>query len=94
MYPWKQRALQALKDQYQIELHSGYDVKESLLALSTVEAWVEHNEASDLQTFLAELDRFCEERRKHWQQPGSYNGAIGTLGSCRASIYQACNETI
>jgi len=94
MYPWKQRSLQALKDQYQTELHSGYDVKESLLALSAVEFWVEQNKATTVQVFLAELDSFCEDRRKHWQQPGSYNGAIGTLGSCRASIYEACDEKI
>jgi len=84
---WKQLALQALQEQREIEMHSGYDVKESLLAVGAVESWVEDNKATSLAAFLTELDTFCEECRKHWQHPGSYNGALGTLGSCRAAIH-------
>lgn len=89
---WRQLALAALKEQYKIELESGYDVKESLLALSAVELWVEHNQSASLSTFLTELDVFYADRRKNWKQSGEYCGAIGTLGSCYALIYEACNK--
>lgn len=92
MNNWKKSALQALREQYKIELESGYDVKDSLLALSAVELWVENNKAISLKAFLSELDDFYEDRRKNWKHPGEYCGAIGTLGSCYESIYQACNK--
>ncbi|MDO8826963.1 hypothetical protein [Methylophaga sp.] len=55
----------------------------AILGRSAVAFWVEHNKAATMQAFLAELDSFCEDRRKHWQHPGRYNGALGILGSCR-----------
>lgn len=91
---YKYRVLAALKEQYKVELESGYDVKESLLALSAVELWVEHNKSTNLKEFLSELDSFYENKRKHWKQSGEYSGALGTLGSCYALIYQACSKCI
>lgn len=92
MKSFKRRALAVLKEQYKVELESDYDVKESLLALSSVELWVEHNQSTSLRTFLSELDAFYENKRKHWKQSGEYSGALGTLGSCYALIYQVCNQ--
>lgn len=89
---WRQLALAALREQYKVELESGYDVKESLLVLSAVELWVENNKSTSLKAFLSELDAFYENKRKHWMQPGEYSGALGTLGSCYALIYKACNQ--
>jgi hypothetical protein len=91
---WKQHVLQALHTQYQVELNSGYDVKESLLALSVVEVWVEQNNATTLEVFLTELDDFYEDRKAHWQHRGLYSGALGTLGSCRALIIGVCSPML
>ena len=91
---WRKLALQALREQYKVELECGYDVKDSLHALNAVELWVEGNKSTSLKAFLNELDAFYEDKRRQREQPGEYCGELGALGSSYALIYQACNKLL
>ncbi len=89
-YPtWKQRALAALKRQEQIEQNSGYDVRESLMAVSTMQQWVIENSCEDQAEFLMQLEAYYHQVRQNWVFPGEYSGGTATLGSCRNVIAQA-----
>lgn len=86
---WKKRALAALEKQAQWELNSGYDVKESLFAVSDMKHWVEQNTADDKLIFLQQLDEFYLYAKNHCAFPGEYSGGIATLGSCKKVIEAA-----
>ena len=89
-YPaWKQRALAALERQEQIEQNSGYDVRESLIAVSTMQQWVVENSCEDQAEFLTQLTAYYQSVRQNWPFPGEYNGGTATLGSCHAAIERA-----
>ena len=89
-YPaWKLRVLEALKRQEQIELNSGYDVRESLIAVSTMQQWVKQNTCDDQTEFLIQLENYYQRVRKNWAFPGEYSGGTATLGSCSYVIEQA-----
>ncbi|MDT3322103.1 hypothetical protein Q4Q49_16335 [Shewanella sp. SP1S1-7] len=86
-YPaWKHRALAALERQEQIEQNSGYDVRESLIAVSTIQQWVIENSCEEQAEFLTQLDAYFHRVRQNWPFPGEYNGGTATLGSCRSAI--------
>ena len=86
---WKERALAALDKQAEWELNSGYDVKESLFAVSSMKDWVLRNTASDKATFLLQLEEFYLHAKNHCAFPGEYSGGIATLGSCKKVIEAA-----
>lgn len=88
-FAWKERALAALDKQAEWELNSGYDVKESLFAVSSMKDWVLRNTASDKATFLLQLEEFYLHANNHCAFPGEYSGGIATLGSCKKVIEAA-----
>ncbi len=89
---WKSRALAALEQQAQRELQSGYDVKESLMAVSAMKNWLTQNETLDANEFLPQLNRYYAEVKQNWLFPGEYSGGTATLGSCKRLIEEAINQ--
>lgn len=89
-YPaWKQRALAALERQEQIEQNSGYDVRESLIAVRTMQQWVIENSCEDQAEFLTQLTAYYQSVRQNWPFPGEYSGGTASLGGCYAAIERA-----
>ena len=86
---WKLQALAALERQEQTELHSGYDIRESLIAVDTMQQWVTQNTCENQTEFLQQLDDYYQHIRQNWAFPGEYNGGTATLGTCHSLIRQA-----
>ncbi|GGW62164.1 hypothetical protein [Alishewanella tabrizica] len=86
---WKKRALMALVQQADLELNSGYDLKESMVAISTIKGWVSRNNSLDKDVFLQQLQEFYKDVQQRWFFHGEYNGGYATLGSCYRVIKQA-----
>lgn len=86
---WKQRALTALEKQAEWELNSGYDERESLIAVSAMQKWVESNTSEDQSAFLKQLDEYYQQVKQNWAFTGKFGGGTATLGSCHYAIQQA-----
>uniref|UniRef100_UPI002FDB05EA hypothetical protein n=1 Tax=Arsukibacterium sp. TaxID=1977258 RepID=UPI002FDB05EA len=71
---WKSRALAALDQQARYELNSGYDEKESLIAVAAMKAWVQQNICPSKTEFLQQLEHYYQDIQANWAFPGKYSG--------------------